>query len=171
MLYHVHKVCFILSRTSHVRLFSLVCDFIKVSLEFHPLNTRNTTLIRKKIIVLFFSLQRFKDNGMLNRLKHQYSTKPNPAGTNHNEVTLGGIAPLLLILVGGIFLAFVILIVEKTYSSLDNLIKKWGTVNSRNPRMLTCSNASEKKILTRRKPQISVKWKGSGFNTFVGYYP
>ena len=61
---------------------------------------------------------------MLNRLKHQHSIKPYPAGTNYNEVTLGGMAPLLLVLVGGIFLALVILIAEKIYSSLDNLMKK-----------------------------------------------
>ena len=109
---------------------------------------------------------------MLHRLKHQHDfTKRNPAGKNHDEVTLAGIAPLLSVLIGGSFLAFIILFVEKIYSSLGNLIKKRKTINLRNPKMIRRFNASERKISTRRKTQVSAKWNGDGFNEFGGYYP
>ena len=160
-----------LFRTAPVKPFTLVCHFFKVLFEFPSLNTKHTTLIRKKLLLIFFSLQRFQDNGMLHRLKHQHSIKPNPAGTNHDQVTLGGIVPLLSVLIAGICLAFIILFVEKIYSSLGSSIKKWKTVNSRNPKMIKRFNASEKKISTRRKKQVSVKWKRDGFNEFGGYYP
>ncbi|KAG7206803.1 hypothetical protein KM043_000712 [Ampulex compressa] len=63
-----------------------------------------------------YHLQRFQDNGVLNRLKAKFVLTTNPPTNTYNAVDLWDIAPILALLSSGAFLGCLILIIEKIYS-------------------------------------------------------
>ncbi|KAG6803285.1 glutamate receptor 3 isoform X1 [Apis mellifera caucasica] len=62
-----------------------------------------------------YFIQRYKDNGVMNKLKRMYFVKKQFYDTGYNSVTLSGIAPILSVLAGGILFSCLILIFEKAY--------------------------------------------------------
>nr|XP_031839588.1 glutamate receptor ionotropic, delta-2-like isoform X2 [Nomia melanderi] len=63
-------------------------------------------------------LQRFKDNGVLNRLRNTFLVTPVSHEKGYPVVTLGSVASILAILAGGMVLACAMLIIEKMYFNL-----------------------------------------------------
>ncbi|XP_066598107.1 glutamate receptor ionotropic, delta-2-like [Prorops nasuta] len=62
-----------------------------------------------------YHLQRFRDNGMLNKLKGNHHSKAAMAESRHDAVGLWGIAPILAVLAGGIILGIFLLLLEKLH--------------------------------------------------------
>ncbi|XP_015428977.1 PREDICTED: glutamate receptor ionotropic, delta-1-like [Dufourea novaeangliae] len=62
-----------------------------------------------------YELQRFKDNGVLMKLRKTFAELTTTYDKGYPVVTLGGIAPILAILAGGIVFGCLILILEKMY--------------------------------------------------------
>ncbi|XP_044006002.1 probable glutamate receptor, partial [Aphidius gifuensis] len=62
-----------------------------------------------------YHIQRFRDNGMLNRLKQKYFIKSNPPNKDHNEVSFSGITPILIVVIIGVLISLLILIIELSY--------------------------------------------------------
>ncbi|XP_043280870.1 glutamate receptor ionotropic, kainate 2-like isoform X2 [Venturia canescens] len=97
--------------------------------------------------VMNYHIQRFEDNGMLNRLKRKYLMKPTEPEATHNEVTIWGVAPILSVLAGGVILSLIILVGEKCYSTLGKSERKWRTSKPNgmsSPRQLTIRRGFDK---------------------------
>lgn len=62
-----------------------------------------------------FSLQRFRNNGVMNKLKNRYLLTNNQSKTTYEAVSLKDVALILIIITFGTLLALFILIIEKTY--------------------------------------------------------
>ncbi|XP_046751999.1 glutamate receptor ionotropic, kainate 2-like [Diprion similis] len=61
-----------------------------------------------------YHVQRFRDHGILGRLKDLYGRPQNPSTVSpHSEVTVWGVMPVLAVLAGGMMLAILILYLEK----------------------------------------------------------
>ncbi|XP_076640729.1 glutamate receptor ionotropic, delta-2 isoform X2 [Halictus rubicundus] len=65
--------------------------------------------------VLNYQLQQFKDNGVLNKLKHMYLAATSPSENKYPAVTLGRVAPILSILACGVVVGCLVLMFEKMY--------------------------------------------------------
>lgn len=70
------------------------------------------------IIVNVFSLQRFKDNGVLTRLRNTYLVTRESTENGFPVVTLGRISPILTVFVGGVLLGCIVLMLEKIYCKI-----------------------------------------------------
>lgn len=65
--------------------------------------------------IIFFSIRRFLDHGVLSRIKENYLSITDLPEVEHNEVGLRGVAPLLVMVVGGMILGIFILMLERAY--------------------------------------------------------
>ncbi|KAL2712484.1 hypothetical protein V1478_018007 [Vespula squamosa] len=65
--------------------------------------------------VINYHLQKFIDNGIMNRLRGLFVIQTNLSKTSHSAVSLWGIAPILAVLSGGTMLCIIILIMERIY--------------------------------------------------------
>nr|XP_050851506.1 glutamate receptor 3-like isoform X2 [Vespula vulgaris] len=65
--------------------------------------------------IINYHLQKFIDNGIMNRLRGLFVIQPSLSKTSHTAVSLWGIAPILAVLSGGTILGIIILIMERTY--------------------------------------------------------
>lgn len=124
-----------------------------------------------KATLFLFSIQRFQDNGMLNRLRHKYFITGNPADKTYDIVTLGGVAPILSVLAGGIILAFVILLFEKCHTFRKNNALKKRRADSRQIKMHRWFNFRGKKQSLQSKPHLPIVDRNGGLNSVLGYYP
>lgn len=70
------------------------------------------------VLMNIFSLQRFKDNGMLNRLRNMFLVTKDSHDKGYTAVTLRGIAPILAVLSGGVLFSCFVLMFEKAYHNL-----------------------------------------------------
>ncbi|CAK9804446.1 Glutamate receptor ionotropic, delta-2 [Anthophora quadrimaculata] len=68
-----------------------------------------------------YHLQRFKDTGVLNKIRNMFLVTAKSGENTYATVTLRGIAPILAVLAGGILLSCFVLILEKIYYNL------WGS--------------------------------------------
>jgi len=71
---------------------------------------------------IFFSLQRFKDNGIMSKLRDKHHLTINPRKT-YDTVALANVVPTLTVVAGGMILAAFIFIVEKAYYTVNRLFK------------------------------------------------
>ncbi|XP_012260629.3 glutamate receptor 1-like isoform X2 [Athalia rosae] len=62
-----------------------------------------------------YHIQRFRDNGILSRLKQNYEVEKEPVAKSLSQVTLWGVIPVLAILAGGVVLATIILLTERMF--------------------------------------------------------
>ncbi|XP_017765685.1 PREDICTED: glutamate receptor ionotropic, delta-2-like [Eufriesea mexicana] len=65
-----------------------------------------------------YHLQRFKDNGMLVRLRNTFLVTKDSRDKGYTSVTLRGIAPILAVLAGGVLFSCFLLMLEKVYHNL-----------------------------------------------------
>ncbi|XP_047349922.1 glutamate receptor 3-like isoform X1 [Vespa velutina] len=62
-----------------------------------------------------YHLQKFIDNGIMNRLRGSFIIQPSLSRTSHSAVSLWDVTPILAVLSGGTILGIIILIIERTY--------------------------------------------------------
>ncbi|XP_011701748.1 PREDICTED: uncharacterized protein LOC105458277 [Wasmannia auropunctata] len=71
-----------------------------------------------------YHLQRFQTNGVMNKLRNKYLPKKSPNKMTYSTIDMNNVTPVLTIMVGSMFLALFILIIEKMYYSFKTLFKK-----------------------------------------------
>uniref|UniRef100_A0A0C9RN71 Gria1 protein n=1 Tax=Fopius arisanus TaxID=64838 RepID=A0A0C9RN71_9HYME len=77
-----------------------------------PLHSEYTPLVN-------FHIQRFRDNGVLERLKKEYFRREDSPELIHPPVDKWGIAPILCVLTGGFIIAFIIFIMEHGFHRIS----------------------------------------------------
>lgn len=120
-----------------------------------------------EILANTFSLQQFKDNGVLNRLGNTFLRRSRSNDNGYNTVTLDSIAPILAILAGGILLACFILLLEKKYYDLSG--SKVGEIC----RLIFCSPFSSRNFRSKSKQRgvrSLVRNERSNVSDYTGYY-
>ncbi|XP_043487521.1 uncharacterized protein LOC122514650 [Polistes fuscatus] len=65
--------------------------------------------------IINYNLQKFIDNGIMNRLRGMFVVQVNLSKIIHTAVTLWDITPILALLIGGTILGIIILIIERSY--------------------------------------------------------
>ncbi|THK33013.1 glutamate receptor 1 [Diachasma alloeum] len=83
-----------------------------------PLRSEYTALVN-------FHIQRFKDNGILERLKQEYFRQEDSPELSHPPVDQWEIAPILCVLTGGFFIALVIFLMEHIFHYLRNKFRNY----------------------------------------------
>ncbi|KAH0951262.1 hypothetical protein HN011_011392, partial [Eciton burchellii] len=96
-------------------------------------------------------LQRFKDNGIMNKLRKKNRLMTNPRKT-YETVTLGDVVPTLAVVAGGMLLAVFVCIAEKAYCTVNRLFKSID-------RSVRKSNRSLHVSKLRGKPQRKLNAK------------
>ncbi|XP_046821732.1 uncharacterized protein LOC124425445 isoform X2 [Vespa crabro] len=61
-----------------------------------------------------YHLQKFIDNGIMNRLRGLFIVQPNLLRTSHSAVSLWDVTPILAVFSGGTILGIIVLIIERT---------------------------------------------------------
>ncbi|XP_015111760.1 glutamate receptor 3 isoform X1 [Diachasma alloeum] len=69
-------------------------------------------------------LQRFKTNGVIRRIAQKYNRNDEPPKTVHTPVHLRGIVPILGILIFGFIIASIIFLVERSFYSFRNKLRR-----------------------------------------------
>ncbi|THK33012.1 glutamate receptor 1-like [Diachasma alloeum] len=104
---------------------NLPCDI--VSIKTGKIETLGMIMSRHSeyMGIVNYHIQRFKDNGMLMRLQHKYIQQEDTSEGALLPVGLGGIAPILFVLIIGFFVAFCIFLVEIIFPPIsDKLFKR-----------------------------------------------
>lgn len=101
-----------------------------------------------------FRLQRFKDNGVLNKLRKTFQVTTISGENEYPVVALGGVAPILAVLAGGVVLGCFILVFEKMYYKLWD--RKYGE-NSEFVRILGETARAKLEWKSNRKRDTSLK--------------
>lgn len=101
-----------------------------------------------------YQLQRFKDNGVLNKLRKTFQVTTISGENEYPVVALGGVAPILAVLAGGVVLGCFILVFEKMYYKLWD--RKYGE-NSEFVRILGETARAKLEWKSNRKRDTSLK--------------
>ncbi|XP_076677003.1 glutamate receptor ionotropic, delta-2 isoform X2 [Andrena cerasifolii] len=119
-----------------------------------------------------YQLQRFKDNGVLNKLRKTHTVTVAHREDVYPEVTLGGIAPILAVLAGGVIFGCFILLLERI------CYKYWGGECSGNCSFVRkFKKAIPGKACCKSKRKREAKFKShekhvsSQRRTTIGYCP
>ncbi|XP_076619997.1 glutamate receptor-like [Colletes latitarsis] len=109
-----------------------------------------------------YQLQRFKDNGVLNKLKNTFLVTTSSREGGYPVVTLGGVAPILSVLAGGVILGCFILAFEKIYYTFSE--SKYGESLKFRP-ILEETARARLGLKSNRKRETSLKSRE--LNTYI----
>ncbi|KAI4504222.1 hypothetical protein M0802_000693 [Mischocyttarus mexicanus] len=123
--------------------------------------------------IINYHLQKFIDNGIMNRLRGMFVVQVNLSKTIHTAVTLWDITPILALLIGGTILGIIILIIERSYHICK--IKNELTKSNLTKLQDELNKMKLKKVMGLEKnfyfDKLNKARQVNEFKSSVGYFP